>query len=311
MAYPSSATGSTASTCWPTGLKMAKSAGNEFILADLEERGFDPLAFRYLCFTVRYRHRMNFTFSALRAGERALTSLRDRVWEWRGEPAPDQEPPEAAVWRGRFNDALDNDLDMPRALGITWDMIRSDLPGGSKLALLLEFDRIFGLDLEAVPERYALSASLEDTIARRHTIRAQQEYGQADRMRSELVASGYRVGDARKETRVRPKTELEKREERWNAVSSSREVKSLLDLPPALDYSVVVIASNYIDDVKRCTEAILKWVDDGSTELIVVDNGSTDGTSEWLEGLSRSDPRVRVVYCAITFLVTVRPRTSD
>ena len=279
------------------GVKMAKSAGNEFILADLEERGFDPLAFRYLCFTVRYRHRMNFTFSALRAGERALTGLRDRVWEWRGEPAPDREPPEAAVWRGRFNDALDNDLDMPRALGITWDMIRSDLPGGSKLALLLEFDRIFGLDMEAVPERYALSASLEDTIARRHTIRAQREYGQADRMRSELVASGYRVGDARKETRVRPKTELEKREERWNAVSSSREVKSLLDLPPALDYSVVVIASNYIDDVKRCTEAILKWVDDGSTELIVVDNGSTDGTSEWLEGLSRSDPRVRVVYC--------------
>ncbi len=72
---------------------MAKSAGNEFVLADLEERGFDPLAFRYLCFTVRYRHRMNFTFSALRAGERALTGLRDRVWEWRGEPAPDREPP--------------------------------------------------------------------------------------------------------------------------------------------------------------------------------------------------------------------------
>ena len=279
------------------GVKMAKSAGNEFVLADLEERGFDPLAFRYLCFTVRYRHRMNFTFSALRAGERALTGLRDRVWEWRGEPAPDREPPEAAEWRGRFNDALDNDLDMPRALGITWEMARSDLPGGSKLALLLEFDRVFGLGLDAVPGRYPLPASLEDTIARRDAVRSHREYGQADRMRSDLVASGYRVGDTRGETRVRPKTELEKREERWNAVSSSREVKSLLDLPPALEQTVVVVASNYMEDVKRCTEAILQWLGDGSSELIVVDNGSTDGTSEWLEELSGRDPRVRVVYC--------------
>ena len=279
------------------GVKMAKSAGNEFILSDLEERGFNPISFRYLCFTVRYRHRMNFTFSALRAAERALTGLRDRVWEWRGDPAPEEEPAEVAEWQRRFDEALDNDLDMPRALGITWDMVRSDLPGGSKLGLMREFDKVFGLGLETVPERYPLPASLEGTIARRHGLRAQREYEQADEMRSQLVASGYRVGDSSEETRVRPKTELEKREERWNAVSSSREVKSVLDRPAVLDHSVVVSASNYMDDVKRCAEAILKWAGDGSVELIVVDNGSTDGTSEWLEGLSQRDPRVQVVYC--------------
>ena len=49
------------------GAKMAKSAGNVFLIEDLATRGFDPLAFRYLCMTVRYRHRMNFTFTSLRA----------------------------------------------------------------------------------------------------------------------------------------------------------------------------------------------------------------------------------------------------
>ena len=77
------------------GVKMAKSAGNEFILDDLEQKGFDPLAFRYLCMTVRYRHRMNFTFSSLRGAERALTGLRDRVWVWQ------QLPPVGAPAAGR------------------------------------------------------------------------------------------------------------------------------------------------------------------------------------------------------------------
>ena len=279
------------------GVKMAKSAGNEFVLSDLEERGFDPLAFRYLCFTVRYRHRINFTFSALRAAERALTGLRDLVWEWRNLPPSSEEPPETAQWQGRFDEALDTDLDMPRALGLTWEMVRSDLPGRSKLGLLMEFDKVFGLSLDRIPDRYQLPQQVETTITQRQDLRDRHEYEGADQLRSDVVSAGYLVGDFPEDTRVRPKTELEKREERWNAVSSSKEIGSVLGEPPVLDYSVVVTASNYLEDVKRCAEAVLKWADHHSAELIVVDNGSTDGTSEWLEGLGDRDERVRVVYC--------------
>jgi len=49
------------------GLKMAKSTGNAYTLSDLRARGFDPLAFRYLCLLTHYRARLNFTFAALRA----------------------------------------------------------------------------------------------------------------------------------------------------------------------------------------------------------------------------------------------------
>ena len=65
------------------GAKMAKSSGNVFLLDELISRGFDPLSFRYLCLTIRYRHRMNFTFNSLKAAEKALTNLRNRVWTWK------------------------------------------------------------------------------------------------------------------------------------------------------------------------------------------------------------------------------------
>ena len=279
------------------GVKMAKSARNEFILADLEQRGFDPLSFRYLCLTTRYRHRMNFTFLALRAAETALTSLRDRVWEWRNAPAIDELPEESHGWQERFTEAMHADLDMPRALAITWDMVRSPIPGRAKLQLLLGFDRILGLGLDRVSDRYELPHHIQSSIGEREELRARAQYERADGMRSAISASGYLVGDTCQSTRVRPKTELEKRQDRWQEVSSSREVESHLDLPPELDFSVVVTASNYLDDVVRCTETALKWAGGHSAELIVVDNGSSDGTSEWLEALHERDPRARVIHC--------------
>ena len=281
------------------GVKMAKSVGNEFILDDLEWRGFDPLSFRYLCLTIRYRHRMNFTFYALRAAERALTSLRDRVYEWRNLPPIARMPQEVEECRRRFWATVDDDLDLPRALGLTWDMVRSRLPEQAKLQLLMEYDHILGLGLglDGVSARYELPSEVHATIAERDTHRSQADYGRSDDLRSAMSTSGYLVEDTSTHTRVRPKTALEKQQGRWRAVSSSKEVESYLNLPSQLDFSFVVTASNYIDDVKRCAQGILNWAVGYSAELIVVDNGSTDGTSEWLEELQQRDPRTRVIHC--------------
>ena len=279
------------------GVKMAKSAGNEFVLADLEERAFDPLSFRYLCLTTRYRHRMNFTFSALKAAERALTSLRHRVEDWRNLPLAAGLPAEADLWQQRFLEKAEDDLDLPRALGLTWDMVRSGLPDQAKLMLLLEFDRILGLNLDNVPARHDIPREVQSNVAERGDLRKQASYQRADEIRSALSASGYVVGDAPSGTRVRPKTALERHQERWKAVSSPKEVESYLDLSPQREFSIVVTANNYIDDVKRCAESILKWTAGYSAELIVVDNGSTDGTSELLEEFGQRGPSVRVIHC--------------
>ena len=112
------------------GVKMAKSAGNFFTLEDIEARDIEPLAFRYLCLTARFTARLNFTFNSLKAAQRALTRLRSRVWEWESLPEL-SETGEADhdQWENKFQERVSNNLDMPGALALTWDLVHSDLPG--------------------------------------------------------------------------------------------------------------------------------------------------------------------------------------
>ena len=114
---------------------MAKSAGNVFLIEELIERGFSPLSFRSLCMTILYRHRMNFTFTSLKAAEKALTGLRQRVWRWSQEPEVSGHTSEIAEYRRRFWEAIESDLDLPGALALTWEMVRSQLPGRAKMGL--------------------------------------------------------------------------------------------------------------------------------------------------------------------------------
>ena len=279
------------------GAKMAKSSGNVFLLDDLVSRGIDPLSFRYLCMTVRYRHRMNFTFNSLKAAEKALSHLRDRVWEWKNCPELPQLPPETEEWQLKFWEVVENDLDLPGALALTWAMARSELPPQAKLSLLLDFDRVFGLDLDQVPAAYRLPDSVAAAANQRQSLRAAVNYATADSLRAELLTGGYVVQDASDTTRIRPKTPLERMEERWHWVSSSREVESGLDAPDACDFTFILNAYNYADDIRRCVAAMETFARGYSAEIIVINNGSTDDTAEWLEEHQAGRADFRVVHC--------------
>ena len=279
------------------GLKMAKSTGNAYTLKDLESRGFDPLAFRYMCLTVHYRTRLNFTFSSLRAAQRGLTHLRQLVWEWWDLPSVSGATSgEVEQWRRRFWDRVNDDLALPEALAVIWHMVRSDLPPQHKLSLLLEFDQLLGLNLREVPERYQVPPEVQGTLVQRHQFRERREFVHADSLGASLQHEGYVLHDTRHGFRARPKTPLERRDERWKEVSSSRQVSSLLETPDAVEFSINVVACNYLEDVKRCLLSALRWNQHPSLEVVAVDSGSTDGTGEWLEELSRQDERVRVIH---------------
>ena len=279
------------------GAKMAKSSGNVFLLDELISRGFDPMAFRYLCLTVRYRHRMNFTFNSLRGAEKALTNLRHRVWVWNNLPSLPQLPADVQEWRDRFWSAVENDLDLPKGLALTWDLVSSELPGRAKLALILEFDQIFGLDLQTVPAAYSLPEAVTAAIGQRTVLREKTEYVPADEVRTDVLSQGYLVEDTPERVRVRPKTPLEQRLERWPSVSSSREVESLLDRPAEYDFTFILSAYGYADDVERCLRSMIKHSEGYTAEIIVIDNGSTDGTGEYLEEFQADHPSMRVIHC--------------
>ena len=282
------------------GVKMSKSTGNSFILADIEAQGIDPLAFRYLCLTARYRSRLNFTFSSLKSAQRALLRLRNRVWEWSMLPAL----PELLAsnggpvreWRSRFVDRVSDDLDLPGALALTWELVRSELPGQLKLQIVRDYDKVLGLALDNVVDAYHVPRDVEAQVERRTRLRHESNYCDADVGRDALEGSGYVVQDTRSRTRVRPKTAWERRQEEWPTVSSSSEVASLLDEADIADFTIGIVACNYKDDVKRCLNGVLRWLDPYRAEVLVVDNCSSDGTGEWLEQTAASDPRIRVIH---------------
>ncbi|MEE3141636.1 MAG: glycosyltransferase, partial [Chloroflexota bacterium] len=173
----------------------------------------------------------------------------------------------------------------------------SELPARAKMDLLLEFDEIFGLDLDKASNENAVAEDITTTVKVRGRHREQSDYATADSIRGQLASDGYLVEDTAGGTRVRPKTPLELRQEKWASVSSSREVESYLDQPAELDFTFILNAYGYPSDVKRCIEGMLRHCGSHSVEVIVVDNGSTDGTGELLEGMLEQHPELRVIHC--------------
>ena len=285
------------------GVKMAKSAGNSFIMSDIEAQGLDPMAFRYLCMTARYNTRLNFTFTSLRAAQRGLQRLKNRIWQWMieaeeasvtGGASPDGGAVEE--WVQRFFDTVNSNLDMPGALALTWEMARSDLDSATKLALIERYDEVLGLGLLGVGDEYETPPEALEQLLRRAHLRDMAEYSAADQIRAALEEVGYVVEDHERGSRIRPKAEWEKLTEDRDVVSAAAEVPSLVEQGDAHDVTIGIVACNYVDDVKRVVTSALSWSGDRDVELVVLDNGSTDDTGKYLDDLASSDSRVRVIH---------------
>ncbi len=281
------------------GLKMAKSASNAYTLADLRQRGFDPLALRYLFATAHYRSRTNFTFSALRAAETGLRRLRllTRALAEQGEPRI-QAADAAAVtaFRDRFRLAVEDDLNMPRALAVVWALARGaslGLADAARLALILEFDRIIGLDLkeclrgdrEAVSE--GVPASVQELARIRSSQRARREFQAADATRSAIRAAGYLVRDTALGTTLTSRPA----EEGLCVISRSGDVPDQTAEPAQYEFSVQLVSRDSRADLDRCQNSVRHHQYGRSLEVVIVDNGSTDDTLPYLRALARGGLR--------------------
>jgi cysteinyl-tRNA synthetase len=172
--------------------KMAKSAGEFLRLATLVERGYDPLAFRYLCLTGHYRTQLNFTFDALDAAATGLTRMRAG---FHALPAGADAVPDALALAS-FTAHVNDDLNTPRALAVAWEVLRGDLPDAIKRATLARFDDVFGLRLfEWRPPQQAIPAGIEALAQARLAARKAKNWAEADRLRGALHAAGWEMED--------------------------------------------------------------------------------------------------------------------
>ena len=181
---------------------MAKSAGNFFRITELEDQGFDPLAFRYLALQARYRAPLNFSTEGLAGADRALRQLRARVAEWSvGSRSDSGGEPE--VWESRFRDAIANDLDMPAAMALVAELTRSPLAASAKASLIKAWDGVLGLDLDRASPQPALPNGAAGLLEAREKARAAKDFTRSDQLREELARLGVMVIDTPAGQRIR------------------------------------------------------------------------------------------------------------
>ena len=187
------------------GGKMSKSLGNVFTISDVIEKGFDPLAFRYLCLQANYRTKLNFTWESLEGAQNALNRLRSIVRNWETPSSFEEGAGGGRLeLEQRFSDAVNDDLNTPEALAVMWQLIESDFPTSAKAESLLKFDAVLGLQLDRfIGHAIEIPDTVRKLVTEREEVRAQKDWKRSDELRDEILSLGFIVEDAADGTKVR------------------------------------------------------------------------------------------------------------
>ena len=180
--------------------RMSKSSGGFLRLQTLIDKGYDPLAYRFFCLSAIYRAKLNFTWESLDGSARALDRLRTQVLEW-GEPGVVNEE-----YLEKFREAINDDLNMPKAMALTWELTRSDLAPSVKKATILEFDRVLGFGLgNWRPLEIQIPADILALLEARKLARVEKRWADADKFRAQITTAGYDIEDTPTGARVKPR----------------------------------------------------------------------------------------------------------
>ncbi len=186
------------------GKKMSKSLGNVYKVADIIEKGFSPTALRYYYLTTHYRKTMNFTWEGLEAASNAYLKLRRdfRNLEFNVDDDVDvfrqdnNLGSQALSFRNQFVMAVEDDLNMPNALAVAWDLLKNrNVKDWEKRILLKNFDKISGLFLGSKEKKVELPEEITEMMKQREKFRKDKMWAESDDMRKKIEELGYKVSD--------------------------------------------------------------------------------------------------------------------
>ena len=187
------------------GKKMAKSEGNVFILEDLIKRKFHPLSFRYFCLTAHYRSKLNFTWKALESAQNALNNLYQKILELKSKSKKEKTKKSflAKIYQKKFLNFINDDLDTPKALALMWELFSEEkISAQQKLQLLLDFDRVFGLDLKRV-KAPKIPKKIKELVKLRELYRQEKKFKKADEIREKIKKLGFWVKDTKEGPQIK------------------------------------------------------------------------------------------------------------
>ncbi|MBU0466516.1 MAG: cysteine--tRNA ligase [Nanoarchaeota archaeon] len=178
-----------------SGEKMSKSKGEIFTLSELVRRGYNPLDFRYLSLLTHYRKPLHFSLENLDAAQNAYKKMKRKVSELRKEEHKGLD--ESKEYEKKFLEALNDDLNLPRAIQVVWKMLDDfDFSPKKKLNLLEKFDSVLGLDVkEMVEKKTKIPEEVIELVEEREKLRKAKMWKEADLFRERIREKGFVVED--------------------------------------------------------------------------------------------------------------------
>ena len=185
------------------GGKMSKSLGNTYTLDQLQEKGIEPLAFKLFCYTAHYRTKLNFTFDSALSTQKALNRLREAYVKHEEAPKMQIEESKIQSYKERFLEAINDDLNMPLAMGVVWEIARNEVKAKEWADLLLELDKVLALDLKnsksylETEKEITLPEEIQKMVEERKQARQNKDWAKSDDLREKIEQAGYIVKDTK------------------------------------------------------------------------------------------------------------------
>lgn len=262
-------------------LEVAGFVGSEEAVPHPLDQPYDVETLRYYAMSGHYRTALQWNDSALTASKAALERLRQYAQRFEAASSTQSNRASAsnadlADWRERFYSSLNDDLNMARALAVIWTLLQNPLPETSKLALLREFDQLLGLRLTSFYQ--------EDSQ------RKPQTTPQTKPKAATPIVKNNKPPE--------PTKAATNQSTKWRVISSTREVRSLLDEPDKFDFTVSIVSYQNSAPANQTLDSVLPFLVQSrrKIEVIVADLGGDAKFSHYLEGLAAKYNSVRIVH---------------
>lgn len=180
------------------GKKMSKSLQNFYTLKDIKDKGINPLAFRYFNLLAHYRKPLNFTWEALAAAESGLESIYRQLNNLGMEIGLID-----LDFQENFCECVSDDFNTPKALAVMQEVLKSEMRDQDKLATLLDFDRVLGLEFqEVINAKEDITVEVQQLKIERDMARVNKDWAESDRLREQIEKSGYLVEDTKEGSKI-------------------------------------------------------------------------------------------------------------
>lgn len=181
------------------GGKMSKSLGNVYLLKDITNKGYNPLSYKLLTYSSHYRNKLNFTWESMESSDKALERLKNG-YKLHLKGTDDVEDEIINEYEERFHKAINDDLNMPLAMSVVWEVVRNEKKSPKLAKLLIKFDTILGLkideDNESTKEK-EIPEEILMLVDERKVARENKNWEESDRLRNLINEKGYSIKDTK------------------------------------------------------------------------------------------------------------------